>query len=165
MALVDFTTFNDIRAALGVSSDELEDTTLSLDVYDFHLAAEFDDMVVSPVEHYLSIKDNDPEQMSNVEARFFRAMRLFSTYSCARQLLTSLPLFSPKEISDGKASMTRFTTDPYKETIKRVEAEYEKSTTRLAQALALFTSQNAPTQFARIMFLGVPSTTDPVTGT
>lgn len=165
MVLVDFTTYGDIRAALGVSTDEIEDTTLALDVYLFNLMAEFDDMEASPLEAYEAIRETDPEQMDPAELRLFRATRVFSTYAVAKQLLVSLPMFGPKEISDGKASVTRFSGDPYKETTKRVETQYERALARLASALAaLQASTREPTPL-RTYFLGVASGSDPVTGT
>ncbi len=164
MALVDYTTFNDIRAALGVSSDEIEDATLSLDVYSYNLDAELGDMEPSPVAKYLELKDTEIDGMTDVEARFFKAMRLFASYSVARQLLPSLPMFAPKEQTDGKASVTRFAGDPYKETMKRVEAQYEVNLTRLIAALAKVNSLTATPTVLRPYFSAVAPAFDPVTG-
>ena len=40
MALLTYTTYDDIRAALGVSSDEIEDATLSLSLYELNLTSD-----------------------------------------------------------------------------------------------------------------------------
>lgn len=162
--LTDFTTFGDVRAALGVSEDELEDSTLSLDVYVFGLLSEFDDMNPSPLASYQDLAEADPETMEEVEFKLYRAVRRFSTYAVAKELLSALPMFGPKEISDGKASTVRFTQDPYKETIKRVEGAYEKTKQQLEAAYALFSSASTAT-VAR-PFMGVVTRgVDPVTGT
>ena len=164
MALTDYTTFNDIRAVLGVTTDDLEDSTLSLDVYVFDLEAELDDLEPSPHAAYKELREQDPDTMSDNERRFFQAVRLFSTYSVGKQLLTSLPMFAPKEHSDGKSSMTRFALDPYKETIKRVEGGYDKMRERLINAFAGLTASAATSATPRVFFLGSGLASDPVTG-
>jgi len=164
MALTDYTTFDDVRAALGVSSEELEDATLSLDVYGFSLLAELEEMTPSPLDAYLAIKDSDLETLGTNESRFFRATRLFATYSIARQLLPSLPMLAPKELSDGKATMVRFPSDPYKETGKRVESQYETAKNRLRDAFSALSATTSASQY-RTYFTTVASSSDPVTGT
>lgn len=135
MLLTDYTTYGDVRAVLGVTEDDLEDTTLSLDVYVFGLEQELDDMVPSPIVKYAAITAVDASQRTEAQARFYRAMRVFCTYATAKLLLTSLPMFGAKEHSDGKASSSRFSLDPYRETIKRIESDYEKAYNRLQVAL------------------------------
>lgn len=165
MSLLDYTTADDIRAVLGVSSDELEDATLSLAVYEYSLIGELEDVSLTLISGYASIKDTDVEGMNEVESRFYRGTRLFSTYVVARNLLSSLPLFSPKEISDGKATQVRFAQDPYKETIKRVEQLYERHKERLVTALAAFSLSTAAPATVRPYLVVSSPNSDPVTGT
>lgn len=102
---------------------------------------------------------------SDLELRFKQATSLFATYAVAKQLTVSLPLFSPKEIGDGKAHMTRYAQDPYKATIDAVLSEYEKTRNRLVAAYnaVKLTTTEAPT--LRTYFSSVLSGSDPVTGT
>lgn len=167
MAITDFTTFSDIRASLGVSDDEIEDATLSLELYESNLAAEFDD-VTSDAGSSLSTAYATVSAITSrneAEERLYRSTRLFSTYTVAKQLCSSLPLFSPKEMTDGKAAMTRYSADPYKETITQVKAQYDKSRRRLVDALKAYVSTTASTGFVpRTSFAVSQPSYDPVTG-
>lgn len=151
--LVDFTSFDDIRAVLGVSSDELEDATLSLDLYYFGLVSELEEMTPSPLSSYLDLFETDPEVMSEDELRFYRAMRVFASNWVAKELLPSLPVFAPREISDGKAGMQRV-LDPYKAVREGVESGLERAALRLASAYAKLTAGSASTRVQRV-FMGV----------
>ena len=43
LPITNYTSYDSVRAALGVSSDDLEDATLALDIYADALELEFDD--------------------------------------------------------------------------------------------------------------------------
>jgi hypothetical protein len=162
MALTEFTTFNDIRAALGVTSDELQDTTLSLKLYEFGLTADLESVDLTLSEQYSTV--SALPSPSAAQTRFLEATQLFSTYSVARALLGSLPMFAFKEVTDGKAIDTRFALDPYKETTKRVEAQFAQTQERLRATLAALTSTTV--EVVRRSFLAVASPTrDPILGT
>lgn len=163
MALLTYTTYDDIRAALGVSVDEIEDATLSLSLYELNLTAELEDVDLTLETEYATVAALTSR--TAVQDRFLQATRLFSTYVVAYQATTSLPLFSPKDISDGKATMSRYADSPYKEVIKKVEQLYGKYKSRLEAALAALTASSAPSITARPYFsVSVPDS-DPVTGT
>lgn len=164
MALAEFTTFDDIRAVLGVSKDDLGDATLSLAVYEHSLVSELDDIDLVLIADFKTASNKVPADRTAAETRFLRATRLFAPYSVGRQLLSALPLFAPKEHSDGKAHVTRFALDPYKETIKSVREQHERFRARLAAAYAAFKSATAPAIPARLYFAKSTPTTDPVTG-
>lgn len=170
MALVDYTTFDDIRAALGVSSDELEDATLSLAVYEFNLKAELTDVgedAVAGSDILADFKTADevaPDIRTSQQARLVEGLRLFATYVVAKHLTSALPLFSPKEQHDGKASLVRYAQSPYADTIKSVKALYDRFRTQLVTAYTKFKSLTAAAPTARSYFSVVPSSSDPVTG-
>lgn len=161
MLITDYTTYDDVRAVLGVSTDELEDTTLALETYASALLLDLEDVDVALPATYSALPGTG---RTAAQERFFVTVRLFATYAVARQLTSSLPMFGPKDITDGKAGVTRFADSPYKETIKRLQAEYDRYRTRLEKAYAGLTAGaytlTVPT------FLSVASpTSDPVTGT
>lgn len=165
MALLDFTTYGDIRASLGVSSDDITDATLSLSLYESSLVAEIDDVDAGIADAYADLKDSDITTLERVEQRFVQAVRLFATYAVAKQLTAALPMFGPKEHTDGKASVTRFSNDPYKETVKKIEEQYGTFRQRLeASFKALSSSTAAAAPLRTYMTVSVP-TSDPVTGT
>ena len=163
MALLTYTTYDDIRAALGVSSDEIEDATLSLSLYELNLTSEFEDISLTLESDYATVAALSSR--TAVQDRFLQATRLFATYAVAFQATTSLPLFSPKDISDGKATVSRYADSPYKEVIKKVEQLYGRYRTKLEAALAANNAESAPSIAARTyMAVSIPDS-DPVTGT
>lgn len=163
MQLVDFTSYDDIRAALGVAKAELEDTTLSLVLYANNLASEFDQVDPTLVDVYTALPAVNAQTAA--EKSFARYVNLFATYAVARQLTISLPLFSPKEIGDGKATMTRYALDPYKQTVLGVLGQYDTFRALLITAFkALGTGSTAVAVPTRPYFMGVASGSDPVTG-
>lgn len=164
MALADFTSHDEIRAALGVSEEELEDATLSLPLYEFSLTAAFEEVSLTLVTSFKALPAV-PSTWTAEQVRFNSAVRMFATYAVARHLTISLPLFSPKEISDGKAHTTRYAVDPYKATIKAILGEYETTKARLTSALAALTSSTTSVAPTRPWMLAVRPAVDPVTGT
>lgn len=163
MALLDFTSFDDIRAALGVSSEEIEDSALSLPLYEFNLVAEMEDVDDGLIAAYTAAKDVAEGSRTAAQRRLVQSTFMFATYAVAKQLTSTLPMFSPKEIGDGKAHMTRF-LDPYKATIARVEQEFEKARTRVIEALAVVQSSSVVTPAPRVFIAISSPSTDPVTG-
>lgn len=162
MALLDYTTYDDIRAALGVSSDEIEDATLSLSVYEFGLLAELEE--IDPTLHEAFTTVAEVCGRTEEEERFFQATSLFATYAVALQATAALPLFSPKDISDGKATVSRYADSPYKEVIKRVEQQYSRCKSRLEKAFATYNSAGAPSITSRTFFSVSVLDSDPITG-
>lgn len=163
MALVDFTTFDDIRAVLGVSVDEIEDATLSLAVYEYNLMVELEEIDESLASDFATAAQKSKATRTANEEKFVQATALFSTYAVARQLTAALPLFSPKEISDGKASMTRYAQNPYLDTIKAVEKGYERYRARLVTVYGTLNSTEVSSTPLPYMSVASPSI-DPVTG-
>jgi len=105
MALSDYTTPQEIRAVLGVSSTELTDETLALSMYGTLATLGLED-----------IHKNLPTEFSTVSAlpvktsqqqRFVDLVKLYVPYKIAKELLTSLPLFAVKQLSDGRAEFQR----------------------------------------------------------
>lgn len=164
MALSEFTTFGDVRAALGVTSDELEDATLSLRLYDFSLRADLDSISAQLIPTFRSIAEE--VEPTEDEIRLHEMVQLFATYSVARHLTSSLPMFSFKEVTDGKASDVR-SSESYKATIERVEGLYEAYRTQVVSRLStVVTGTSATSALVLRSYLSIGSPTrDPVTGT
>ncbi len=159
--ITDYTTYDDIRAALGVSTDDLEDTTLALTLYSDYLQGELEDVALTLPATYASIKLLPSP--TEVQERFLRTCSLFAVFAVSKQLTAALPLFAAKQVGDGKAVVQRF-DNPYLETIKAVNEQYGKTKNRLVSALALVGASSASSSPA--VYLGVVSPNiDPVTGT
>lgn len=161
-ALTKYTTYDEIRAVLGVTDEELEDSTLSLGVYSSALDMELDDVDSGIAGLFDVVANLDEAIRTTDQQKFYGGVRLFATYAVARQLSSSLPLFSPKDITDGKAGISRFSDSPYKTTIRDVKEQFS----RLKQRLTLLydTLQLTSTATVTLTGLSVTSPIDPVTG-
>ena len=104
MALASYTTYDEVRALLGVSSTELPDDVLSLQVYDIGLTGELYDISPTCASSYVTVSNKQPSARTTAEQWFYDSVRIFAAYAVAKQLTSSLPMFGPKDISDGKAS-------------------------------------------------------------
>lgn len=163
MDILDYTSYDEVRALLGVSSDELEDGTLALPVYATNLEAELRDIKVSLPTDYQSI--HALTTRSAEQQWFYDIARFYAAHVVARQLCTSLPLFSPREISDGKANVVRFAQNPFQTTIDRIDDQYNVARRRLESAYAALPSASTATTTARrVFFSSASGATDPVTG-
>lgn len=161
--LTDYTTYEDVRSALGVSTDELEDTALALETWDNHLRFELEDIGKTLPDAYATVKAVPEASRTDEQARLYRATRLFATLAVANALAAALPMLAPKSLTDGKAAVSRFSDAPYKETVMRVKEQYNVAQNRLRQAWAA-SNASSFTSTPRT-YLGVANpTTDPVTG-
>ena len=158
--LTTYTTYADIRAALGVSDEELEDSTLALRLYDDYLTQELEDVNLLIPETFTTTQAKSAPTAQ--ETRFLTTCSLFATFAVARQLTSALPLFAAKDVTDGKAAVGRF-DNPYRDVIKSVNEQYEKQRNRLVAALAAIGTVSTATT-ARVYMAVVSPSSDPVTG-
>lgn len=159
MSLSNYTTTDDVRGALGVSSDELEDDVILLQLYEDHLKSDLDDISFDLDTLHATLEGQ--AVLTSAEERFMRYARLFATYSVARALTGTLAMFGPKSIEDGKARVERF-ADPYKDTIKAVAAEYDRWRKALQEAFIAL-GQVGSVSVRRPYVLGVAPSTNPIT--
>lgn len=159
--LTTYTTNADVRAVLGVSDDDLDDQTLSLALYSDYLDQELEDIALTLPATYAATKAITTP--TDIETRFLKACSLFATFSVAKQLTASLPLFAAKDVTDGKAALGRFDS-PFAGVIKSVNEQYEKQRARLVATLtAMGTTSTA--SVARVYMAVASPSSDPVTGT
>lgn len=162
MNLLDYTTYEDIRAALGVNDAELTDETLGLALYSSNLAVELDDIGPTLADVYDEVRILPEDGRTKAQQRLIDVTRVFATYAVARQCAGSLPMFGPKSISDSKTEVSRFTNDPYKATIKSVGESWSLYRTRVGAALTALASVSPDRP--RLKVFGVSkSSIDPVT--
>lgn len=146
-----------------MSDDELEDTTLGLEVYSTGVEEDIFDISTTLAATYEAIAAKGEVDRSVKEGRVYKLVRSFSTYSAAKQFGLALPMFSPKSLSDGKASMSRFSGEPYKDVLKGLSEQYDLFRGRLIKALDDLSSSVA-VSVDRTVLLRVSPAYDPVTG-
>ena len=163
MALVDYTSHDEVRMVLGVSIDELTDVQLDFEMVNQGLLGELRDIGVTLPAGFATVVTIDEASRSAAEAAFYGAVKVFAPYAVAQMLLSGLPMFAPKDISDGKAGVTRFASQPYSKTIEEVRANYARYRTLLAAAFGAYSSASVVTTL-RPYLSAVAAATDPVTG-
>lgn len=114
--LVDFTSYAEIRAVLGVSATELPDSVLEQPQWETILNIELEEIsdnlatkYAYIVEMYGGVFIEPPDGLLKKERKFYELTRLYAAYVLAKNLLTSLPIFSVQQLTDGRASFTRQT--------------------------------------------------------
>ena len=154
------TSYESIRAILGLSTRELPDTLLSAEIYDLELEADVYDIGDDIYTDYTTATGEGTVDAQN----FVRAMRIFASHSVAFKCTEALPLFSSKAITDGKAGVYRDGNSPYKEAMAKVKTAYEKAKRLLKEAYATYQGSPLDDQVpAPIMGVSSPDY-DPVTG-
>lgn len=159
--LTDYTSHDEIRSALGVDDEELGDDRLRLKIYESTLLADLDDIHVGIRGLYGTLRTVD--SLTEDQDRFVRACQSFATYSVAKDLTASLPMFAPQSIEDGKSKLDRF-SNPYRDTIAKINAQFELWRKRLDAAFAIVNSSDS-TLTAKTFFAVASSASDPITGT
>lgn len=158
--LTEYTTYDDIRAALGVAPEEITDEVLALTSYEQILT--FDLYALTPAigPYYLALSGT----LSADQERFKDLMQVYATYVIAQHLLTSLPMFGPQNIKDAKTELQRV-SDPYKGTRAGVISFYNLMRARLLAAYLVLVP-GAPVAAAPIFnaIASIPLGADPVTG-
>lgn len=160
MSLLNYTTYADVRAALGVTDEELEDEVLGLQLYEDHLSYELSD--IHPDLDALHTTLESTSVLTSAQERFMLACRSFATYAVAQALTSTLPMFGPKSIEDGKARMERF-NDPYKATIEAVSKAYATWRSRLEAAYGTLSSSQTSTT-TRVYAVASTPAYNPITG-
>lgn len=110
--ITDYTTYEDIRAVLGVAEAELEDEVLVLSVYSNRLNMKMATLNSGLADVYDTVKAKSELARTRVETRFFNAVQVYATYATGRILLDSARMFAPQRIGDGKGDYARF-NDPF----------------------------------------------------
>lgn len=163
MALSDFTSPDDVRACLGVSPKELDNSVLLLDMYETGLSEELLEMGDTLEADYLAIAALPQGDLTAAQQRFVNLTKLFSALSVSKTLAGSLSMFSPKKITDGKAAVERF-VDAYAGMKEALAINYSTIRTKLIAAYAATGGAVAVSGTAR-NYMVVSAGADPVTGT
>lgn len=165
--LTEYTSYDEIRAALGVAPEEITDDVLALPNYESILLFDLADLgafTPAVVDYYSGLVAQLPTSLSVDEARFVSILNVYAPYVIARHLTISIDMFAPKIITDSKTTMTRI-QDPYKDTKAGIQSFYELMRARLIAAYTvLFPLATPPTKTLLISLLAIGLATDPVTG-
>lgn len=123
MNLDPFTSPDEVRAVLGVSSEELEDATINLGVFGMALSDELAELSPNLTTLFLAIGDKTLGRTAT-DDKLWRRVRMFATYATAKAVASGLPMFGVKDLTDGKAGFSRFADSPYRAAYERVLERY-----------------------------------------
>lgn len=162
MALTTYCQYSEIRAILGTNNLELKDETLALPLYERVLKLELREIKDDLPEYFEALAANNAK--TNDETRAFELTQVLSAYLVARELLVSMPKFSPTQVTDGKAEIQR-EESLFEKTKDLIEYSVDRITNKLLAALntldpnVAVASIKLPTVFSSTGLL-----VDPVTG-
>lgn len=160
MSLTAYTTYAAIRAALGVSSKELTDAVLGTEIYEYELLRELRAIDAGLPADFATVAAV-AEPRPTVSQNLYEAVRLFAAYNVANHCLSVLPLFSPKAISDGKASLSRHT---FEDAVARVESLFIRLRKSLIDAYAVYNGGTATDSYSLPPLTSSSPDYDPVIG-
>lgn len=166
MALTAYCELDEVRAALGVNDLEISDSVLNLPVYEMGLVRELNKVSTSLPAAFSTVSNTAEESRTDLAQAFYDSVRLFSVYASSRQVGVSLGVMAPKDIGDGKATVSRFSDSPYRDTLDRIDQMYLSTRSGVSQAFAAFTGSGAATASTVpfTFFKAVGRGVDPVTG-
>jgi len=167
MSSTTYCEFDEVRSALGVNVIELSDSVLSLPVYEMGLIRELNRLSTSLNAAFSTIHFKDSSARTTAEATLHDAVRLFSVYAAARQVGVSLANFAPKDVGDGKATVSRYAGEPFEKVLARIDEYYSALRPEVRSAYEDYSSTTStvtPSTTPTTFFVAVKRSYDPVTG-
>jgi hypothetical protein len=167
MELLQHTTYDEIRSLLGVSVRELKDEVVSLPHWLLQTEQELLDIdggAGAVLTQFAAVYAVAEGSRTAAQTQFYKVMNMYVLYSLGLQMLARADVFSPTDISDGKASIQRL-AERFDKLRPAIEGGLQRLKERLKEALAVLDPSAAITATAsRIMVVGAGLGTDPVTG-
>jgi hypothetical protein len=119
MLITDYTSYEDIRTTVGLSSDELPDALLDYEIYANVLQLSLRKVSLPSTSpgtgtldaQFIVIADKDETARTVLEQELYNLTRIFSTYTVALEVAVSLGTRTPKTESDGKRTISRFSPE------------------------------------------------------
>lgn len=161
--LNDYTTPDTVRALLGINDLEVEDYQLSLDVYNLAIESGLDDLSISVLPMYETVKAVPESGRTSVQKRYYSSVQLYAATLVALALLPTLPLAAPRKIGDEKA-VTERVNDPFKMLSDNLAGSLAVLGARIKAALAALDPSFTTNVVTRLYASAVGLPTDPVTG-
>jgi hypothetical protein len=161
--LADYTTFDEIRAALGVSDEEITDETLGLEIHEIRFEEDLRSLSTLALSTWLALPGIDSR--STAEVRFGKLLKLYATYSVAYALTDSAELFGFLKVADGRASTER-TAQAFANLRGSLAGRVRSFGDLMLEALSVIVPDvPAPTGEFPLWVSAVGGATDPVTDT
>ena len=163
MALYPYCSNDEVRSVLGVSKLELGDEKLDLPVYNIGLQEALLDLSPTLLAVFSTANETPETDRPRRQVALINAVHLFSVYSKARQVGSALGMFTPKTLSDEKASYSRFAGEPYKDTLEEIDKQLAKYTAKVIDTMKAFDVPQGTVK-TPVRFVAAKRRYDPVTG-
>jgi len=119
MPITDYTSYDEVRSACGLSTDDLPDETLALEMYGNALDLRLGEVTLPDdppgpgdlATRFAEIKALDESARTTLEQKLYNLTRLYATYAVAVEVATSLSMRAAKSISDSKTTLVRFSPE------------------------------------------------------
>lgn len=164
MALTTYLQLAEVRAALGVNEIELKDTVLNLPVYEMGLIRELNKVSTSLPAAFSTVSGIAEGERTELQALLYRSVHEFAVYAVAKQVGVSLASFAPKDVTDSKASVSRFAGESYKQTLSELDEIYAVTRAALGAGWSAYSGGSASDPTPGVFFVASPRGVDPVTG-
>ncbi len=150
--------YDDVRAVLGLPIDELSDATLALEVYKDCLGLALEGTAgIYPTGEAEETLDEIFDRLATTDS-MYSSIRLFALYTVADCVANALPMIGVKTKSDGKSTVIRHSAESvYLSTQARIKKLLNRSRISINDLFG-----NTTTSFDSLTVV-VPAT-DPVTG-
>lgn len=142
-AILDYTSYAEVRAVLGVSEYELSDTTLALSMYGRYLGSRLRS-TSGTFETYTGTVEEIYEELSDIasptpaQSNFIDLIKQYALYIVAEACLSGLSLFALKQESDGKATQTRFSAEAtFKDVASNIRQQLESCVSLISESLGV----------------------------
>lgn len=153
ISVTDYTTYDDVRAALGLDDTELTDTTLALTTYASVLQRTLRGTTDSTGKSLYAYFDElsvivDP---TDDQDTLLGLIKEFSTYTVAVACLPGLSLMVKKTESDGKATITRFSAEAtFKDVANNVTQKWVDIKNEILTSIGVSVAYNVITPLTRV---------------
>lgn len=162
--LTDYTTFDEIRAILSVTDEELEDDHLALPLFMVEMDEKFRELSPDILPLYQTYHAAGASTLTADQLRFYNLTRMAAAYAVAIHLLDSYDMLAVQTVKDARAEFARF-EKPFDRIGPAVRATWAKAKARLLAAYNLVAATpvgvSTPVR-SFTTFAGIAS--DPVTG-
>lgn len=169
--LTSYTSYDQIRAVLGVSPKEITDGVLGQPLYESALVEALDELTDpegTVTINYATVSAKPVDSRTSAETKFFNLVQMYAAYFVGLDALSSGPFSIPNTITDGKASVVRFEqrgVDPFAQLKLDIMGALTSTSTRLLKALGnIDGSFSAPEPVAKLTALIANGAFDPVAG-
>lgn len=162
MALINYTSYDEVRFILGVNSDMVTDAQLGLTLVAQLLTSDLEAIHVDLPTDYATTVDD--ASRTALQQRFVDLVQVFSAYSVARDTARSNPgIFGTKRITDGRAEVENF--DPGEGRMVDLESMYATLRARLVDVYTELFPAAAVTETLMTFVTSTGLALDPVTNT